>query len=113
MSFTRNTGRPGVQVAYPNAADHRRQIAQGVNRALRGHINCTGTLTLTANAASTTVEDSEISPQTCLSFMPQTAHAAAELGNGTMYATCTNGSATITHANNAQTDRTFTMSMIG
>jgi hypothetical protein len=45
--------------------------------------------------------------------MPQTADAAAEIAGGAFYAVCTNGQMTISHANNAKSDRTFTMSMIG
>jgi hypothetical protein len=40
--------------------------------------------------------------------MPTTANAAAEIGNGTIYVSSRGKqTATITHANNSQTDRTF------
>jgi hypothetical protein len=39
---------------------------------------------------------------------PLTVHAAAELGNGTIYVSAVaNGAFTLTHANNVQADRTF------
>ncbi|MDE2471252.1 MAG: hypothetical protein KGL35_21590 [Bradyrhizobium sp.] len=113
MSLSYFPGRPGVQVQYPDTIDHLRQIAQALNRINGGHGNWTASVTLTANAATTQLVDSRISASTFLGFMPQTADAAAELGNGTLYANCTNGSATLHHANNAQADRTFTLLLIG
>jgi hypothetical protein len=73
-------------------------------------------VTLTANAASTTITDIRVSPQSVLSWHPRTANAAAELANGTMYVTdanLANGSYTITHANNPQVDRVFRVAIIG
>lgn len=69
-------------------------------------------VTLTANAASTTVTSTRevVSPDSVLHFDALTAHAAAELAAGGMYVLGANrraGSFDITHANNAQTDRTF------
>lgn len=111
MSLSLPAGRPAVQLSNPDAADHRRQIAQAVNRINQGHFNCTLFVTLVANAATTTVTDSRISAQTCASFQPQTAHAAAEVP--TLYAVCGQGSMTINHSNNSQTDRNFTVGIIG
>jgi hypothetical protein len=46
--------------------------------------------------------------------MPTTANAAAELGNGTLHVSArAKGSFTLTHANNAQPDRSFDYAMIG
>jgi hypothetical protein len=43
-----------------------------------------------------------------------TANAAAEVGNGTIYVSAvTNGSFTLTHANNSQVDRTFRYAISG
>jgi hypothetical protein len=73
-------------------------------------------LTLTANAASTTLTDVRLSPQSVLVFDSRTANAAAEFKNGTMYTTEANrgnGAWTITHANNAQTDRVYSVAIIG
>jgi hypothetical protein len=119
MSIVQPPGRPGVQLSYGapgdgvKSAEHRRQLAEAINRINRGQFNCSLFVTLAPSATSTQVVDSRISPQTCASFMPQTAHAAAEIGAGTLYATCTSGSMTITHANNTQTDRLFTMALVG
>jgi hypothetical protein len=105
--------RPGVQ---PQSADHGRwlrEIAKTVNVINRGQFNCVLTVTLVENVASTTVTDARISAQTACLASPLTAHAAAEIGNGTMYFTPTNGQVVITHASNLQTDRTFNLAMIG
>lgn len=96
--------------------EHRRKLAKAVNRILQGKMNAVTTLTLTASVATTTLTDVRISPQSFIGFMPLTANASAEIGAGTIYvlaANQTNGSAVITHANNAQTDRTFTLLIIG
>ena len=92
------------------------QIAAVVDRHNRGKFNATLDVTLTANAASTTIEDARLASTSALVFDPLTANAAAELAAGTIYVLAAgrlNGSATITHANNAQTDRTFRLLIIG
>ena len=46
--------------------------------------------------------------------MPKTANASAEQGNGTIFISArANGSFTITHANNSQTDRQYGYIIIG
>jgi|ETNvirnome_2_130_1030620.scaffolds.fasta_scaffold03831_5 hypothetical protein len=73
-----------------------------------------GDVTLTANAASTTLNHQALSPLKRVFTEPQTANAAAEKGNGTMYvADPTKGAVVITHANNAQADRSFMYLIIG
>lgn len=81
-----------------------------------GKLECVGELTLTANVASTAVTDIRVSPQSVIVWHPRTANAAAEMAAGTMYVTDANmgnGSFTVTHANNAQTDRDFRYAVIG
>lgn len=91
-----------------------RRIAEIVSRINQGKVNATTEWTLTASAASTTFTDARLSVQSVVGLTPLTANAAAEKGNGTMYVSSrTNGSITITHANNAQTDRTFAVSILG
>lgn len=88
-----------------------------VLQALRsGKTENVGEVTLTANAASTAVTDIRVSPQSVIVWHPRTANAAAEMAAGTMYVTdanMANGSFTVTHANNAQTDRDFRYAVIG
>lgn len=112
-----------VQNSYPtvpendvNDFEHRRKLAKTVNNAIAGKLNAVTTLTLAASVATTTLTDARITPQSFIGLMPQTANASAEIGAGTIYILATNqtsGSVIITHANNAQTDRTFTLLIIG
>jgi hypothetical protein len=68
----------------------------------------TTTVTLTANASSTTLTDARIRYDSPIILVPTTANAAGALA--TTYiseSSRVNGSAVITHANNAQSDKTF------
>jgi len=84
------------------------RTAYAIKQLAQGRSNATGTVTLTANAATTTVTNVNCASTSGVWFTPSTANASAEIGNGTMIlSTVANGSFTITHANNAQTDRIF------
>lgn len=111
MSVILPPGRPAIQTGMSNEMIHRRLIAEATNRILQGHINATLTLTLDPNVGQTAVVDSRISPQTCASLSPATANAATALG--TTFIVCGTGSLVVSHANNAQTDRVFLLSLIG
>lgn len=93
------------------------EIATAVNGALKGKLNSVDAVTLTAGAASTTVNDPRIGSATAVFLIPQTANAAAEIGNGTLYISPANyvlkTSFAITHANNAQVDRIFGVVILG
>lgn len=81
-----------------------------------GRSNAVGTVTLAASAASTTVSDPNCATGTTPILTPTTAHAAAEIGNGTLYipvASIVNGSFVIQHASNTQADRTFRYALYG
>ncbi len=85
-----------------------RQIAQAVFQIAAGGVNTVGSVTLTANAASTVVTDARAGADSVLVFDPTTANAAVELAGGAMRVSSRgDGTFTIAHANNAQTDRTF------
>ena len=84
-----------------------KEHAQALNRLTRKRDS---SVTLTANVASTTVTDPTVTEDSIIVFEPVTANAATELYGATMFVTTANhdrGSFIITHANNAQTDRTF------
>ena len=105
-----------VKTVSPFAVEHRRQLAEGVNQALNGKLNSTGLVTLTANAASTVVTDFRIGNDSVILLMPLTANAATALA--TTYILTTgidplNVQFTITHANNAQTDKSFRYVVLG
>jgi len=92
------------------------KAAQVIRSLLAGNINSTTTLTLTANAATSTLTDPNLTPEKVVLFDPTTANAAAELAAGTIYVLTANRgvqSWTVTHANNAQADRTFRVLIIG
>jgi hypothetical protein len=91
-----------------------RKVYEAVNNLMRGKMNCTGTKSLGAGAATTTLSDQLIGGSSVVLLQPITANAAAELGNGTLYFDPpAAGSVVIHHANNAQTDRTFNYIVIG
>jgi len=99
---------------YEDEKQHRRLLSRAIASLMGGKTNNVIEVTLTANAASTTVTDARIANSTALIPVPLTANAAAELA--TMYVSNTgrvNNSASITHANNAQTDRTFKFVLVG
>ena len=105
--------RPRVQPDLVDDRQHRRQIAYQLNDATRGLLDCTLSVTLDANEATTTVIDSRISLSTAPLLVATTANAAAEIAAGGLYVTPTKGQCVITHANNAETDRTFQMALVG
>jgi hypothetical protein len=100
-------------VLAPDESD-RRKINAAINQLAQGRSNAVGTLTLAANAASTAVAAGNCGAGSVVLLSPLTPHAAAELGNGTIYVSAVvNGAFTLTHANNAQTDRTFGFVAVG
>lgn len=88
-----------------------RRLYSVIDNMRKGKLACLTTVTLTAGTTTTTLTDIRISQQSGLYLMPTTANASAALA--ATYMVPANGTATITHANNAQTDRTFTVAIIG
>jgi hypothetical protein len=60
-------------VKLPAAGADPRQTAQAVNLLIDGKFNSTGTVTLTASAASTAVTDYRAGPDSVIVFTPTTA----------------------------------------
>lgn len=80
----------------------------------QGRSNAVGRVTLTASAATTAVPAVNCAEGSTPVLTALTANAAAEIGNGTIYvSTVANGSFTITHANNGQTDRVYAWAAYG
>jgi len=80
--------------------------AESVNGLIDGRQDVTGEVTLTANSGTTTVTDNKFESQMIPVFVPFTANAAT--GLTALYVSArTKGGFTLTHANNAQTDRTY------
>ncbi|UZE51912.1 hypothetical protein ONR75_15890 [Rhodopseudomonas sp. P2A-2r] len=87
-------------------------FAQAIGELYAGRSNAAGTVTLAAGAASTVVTAPNCAPQCSVLLFPKTANAAAGAA-GTFVSTVGIGSFTVSHANNAQTDRTFFYVAIG
>jgi len=85
------------------------------NSMLSGKLNATyPSFTLTANAGQTTLFDYRVGGSSVILFVPKTANAAAEIGAGTLIlGEPVAGAVNVGHANNAQTDRTFDLVIIG
>ncbi len=96
----------------PTMGGSARQVAEVLNRTIDGKLNSTGTVTLTASAASTAVTEERAGSDSVILFMPTTANAAAEM-DGMYVSSRGKQTFTITHANNSQTDRTFSYVVIG
>lgn len=108
LDFTR--GNRTVPIDHPDEKEHRRFLAEEIQNILDGKINATGSVTLTASVATTTLSDRRIGPSSAILFSPTTANAAAEA----LYVTAQgDGTATLNHANNAQTDRTYNYAVLG
>ena len=84
-----------------------------VNNAMQGRLNITETLTLDANADTTTLDDPIIIPGCHIWLTPETANAKTEGHPYIPAATVTAGQAILHHTNNAQVDRTYRYSVIG
>ncbi len=102
-----------IQTVAQNERDLAK-IVFTIRQLCEGRSNAVGTFTVAANAASTTVTAKTCGSGSSVLCFPTTVHAAAELSGGSMYVgTVNNGSFVVTHANNAQTDRTFMYVAIG
>lgn len=97
---------------WADEAEHRRKLAYAVNSLREGKINATGSVTLSAGTTTTVLSDANINPSSCIPLSPLTANAAAAIGT-TYFSAQGSETATITHANNAQTDRTFRYAVLG
>jgi hypothetical protein len=90
------------------------RIVNAVRQLTAGRSNAAGSAMLATGAASTTVSAPNCASTSQVFLFPKTAHAAAELAAGGCYISAVaNGSFTISHANNAQADRTFAYVCLG
>lgn len=97
---------PRVATRAVESAQQLQRLAESVNGLIDGKLDVIGSVTLTANAASTAVVDTKFESVMVPVMIPTTANAAAALAT-TYLSARTNGGFTLTHANNAQTDRSF------
>lgn len=109
-----NPGFQPVPEFIPDGSHHRRMIARGMNSILGGKINATIDVTLTASAASTTINDPRIGFYSAVvPAMAMTANAAAALAAGIYIDTMKSGSCVVHHNNTADTDKTIRFLIIG
>lgn len=103
---------PVLPSKWYDVNDMLRRIVVAVNNILRGKTNNYGSVTLTANSATTTLNDIRIGIDSVVLLQPTTANSAAALTN-VYIGTPGDQTVTINHANNAQTDRTFKYIVVG
>lgn len=108
---TKKTDDHPLWMVAQNIKNHVLELAIIINQMIDGKRNSSGTFTLTASATSTTVTNERCSTDSKVLFSPRTSNAAAALAS--TYVTVANGSFTVNHANNAQTDRVFSYDITG
>jgi len=90
------------------------KLTLAINELASGRSNATGSFTLAAGATATTVAAPTCGAGSVPILAPTTANAAAEIGNGTLFVGAVGkGAFTVTHANNAQVDRSFLFVCLG
>lgn len=97
---------PKVALRGHGAAEQFTRHAESINGLIDGKADVTGSVTLTANSATTAVVDNKFESNMVPVFVPLTANAAAAIG-GMYVSTRTQGGFTLTHANDANTDKEF------
>ncbi len=102
-----NRDHPIAPMDWPGAdREWSRKLAETINNIMVGRLNNGGTVTLTANATTTTLADKRIGANSIITFSPTTANAATATAN--LYVSATGKqTATLTHANTADADKTF------
>lgn len=90
-----------------------RETLFAIRQLIEGRSNAVGSVTLAAGAASTTVSGDTINANAIVILAPKTANAAAAVATTSYSVSPAGGAFTLTHANNAQTDRTFGYLVIG
>lgn len=90
------------------------QFALAIQQLYAGRSNASGTCTLAAGATSTVISAINCAPQCAVFLFPKTAHAGAEVAAGGCFISAVGVQHfTITHANNAQVDRTYFFVCLG
>lgn len=106
------TGFPIAPVDHFDEREHRRLLAEVINRVMAGKINARGEFTLRSSQATTTLSDQRIGAESHFSLMATTANAAAEMN--TIYVSSRDqGVAVFTHINDADADKTFSYAVLG
>lgn len=96
----------------PQTNDTTVELAIKLANAMHGKTNNTLTVTLAANAATTTISHPDIGANTALILVPTTTNAAAVVPYQA-FPNTVKQQAVLNHANNAQTDRTYRVVLVG
>lgn len=100
-----------VKEQYSNISFWQKNVTSAINNILNGKVNSISTLTLTASATSTTINDLRCTASSVVYLMPTTASARTAL-NGS-YITVTKQSFTVSHSSYADTDMDFNYAILG
>ena len=103
---------PTVPLSIPDQGQHLRLVSTSLNNTINGKLNSTGTITLAANATTTTLTDARIGGNSVIIFMPTTANGRTAL-NSLHISARSSGTATLTHANSTNTDQNLSYCVIG
>ena len=104
--MTINTLAPGEKDLF--------KIVSVIRELCQGRSNANGTVTLTANAGSTVVPAVTCATGATPVLTPLSPHASADFASGAFYVSAiSNGAFTITHPNNANSDKTFSWAVFG
>jgi hypothetical protein len=104
-----------MSVASPHSGENDlRKIVSVVRALCEGRSNAAGSFTLAPGATTTTVAAPTCGAGSKILFAPETANAAAAAATTyVLAANVTAGQFIVTHANNAQADRTFSYEVRG
>lgn len=84
------------------------RINGAIRELFQGRSNAVGTVTLTASTTTTAVTAINCGTDSKIFLMPTTANAAADFVSGSLYVSSVGqGTFTITHPSDADTDKTF------
>lgn len=101
---------PRMYRTLPYQGGEPRQVAEVVNNAMNGKTNNTGTITLTASATTTALNDERLGFDSVVLLSPLTANASAQ---SPFISSQAKGSAVITHTSVAHSDLNFDYVIIG
>lgn len=104
---------PGVRAALTDLNLWARDVTEWSRRVMNGKLNNTALWTMDANQAATTFTDERLGVETQVVFEPVTANAAAIARPYILETGRVNGSVSVVHANDANTDKTFRVSFHG
>jgi hypothetical protein len=109
------TAETGFRGLTPMDARDPQKVSTIVSRMNQGKLNCTGTVTLSPGAATTTVSDLRVGSDSLIILMPTTANAAADMAAGNVYISARTAGVSfqISHPNNANADKNFGYAVIG